>query len=122
MAGKKLKLNGKLKSSSIMEVVIAMVLIIIVFGIAMSIFANVFRTSLSAKQLKAQATFQDIFLTSGPGEVFENRTFQSGDFTISQTVSPYGNTTDLISVQLEAFDQNNESMAVSRRIIFAEHE
>jgi len=105
-----------------MEVVIAMVLIIIVFGIAMSIFANVFRTSLSAKQLKAQATLQDIFLTSGPGQAFENRTFQSGDFTINQIVSPYGTTTDLISVQLEAFDQNNQSMAVSRKIILAEHE
>lgn len=105
-----------------MEVVIAMVLIIIVFGIAMSIFANVFRTSLSAKQLKAQGILQDIFLTSGQNLAFENRTFQSGDFTISQTVSTYGNTTDLISVQLEAFDQNNESVAVSRKIILADHE
>lgn len=105
-----------------MEVVIAMVLIIIVFGIAMSIFANVFRTSLSAKQLKAQATLQDIFLTSGPGQIFETRTFQSGDFTISQMVSPYGSSTDLVCVQLEAFDKNNESTAVSRKIILVEHE
>lgn len=120
MAGRKLKLNSGVPASSIMEVVIAMVLIVIVFGIAMTIFANVLRTTLSVKQLRAQAILQEVF--SAGGETFENRTFQSGDFTITQTVSPYGGENDLLSVKLEAFDQNNESTAVCRKIIRIEHE
>lgn len=123
MAGRKLKRSGKLRASSILEVVIAMVIIIVVFGIAMTVFANIFRTSLSEKQLRAQAALQDIFLQNGgPGQIFENRTFPSGDFTISETVTPYGDAKDLVSVKLEAFDQNKESIAVSRKIILTDHE
>ena len=121
MAGRKLKLNSKVHASSILEVVIAMALIIIVFGIAMTIFANVLRTTLSVKKLRAQAILQEIF-SAGARQTFESRTFQSGDFTITQTVSPYGGENDLLEVTLEAFDQNNESAAVCRRIILAGHE
>ena len=89
----------------------------------MTIFANIFRTSPSVKQLKAQAILQELFLqNSGSGQAFENRTFQSGDFTIRETVSAYDGANDLVSVQLEAFDQNTESTAVSRKIILVEHE
>jgi type II secretory pathway pseudopilin PulG len=122
MAGRKLKLNSKLPASSILEVVIAMVLIVIVFGIAMTIFANVLRTTLSVKQLRAQAILQEIFSAGGTYQTFENRTFQSGDLTITETVSPYGGEKDLVSVKLEAFDQNKESTAVCRKIILIEHE
>jgi hypothetical protein len=48
MAGN--KLNTKLSASNILEVIVSMVIIVIVFGIAMMIYSNVLRFSLSAKK------------------------------------------------------------------------
>ena len=43
----KLRIKSKLAASSIIEVLISMVVIMVVFGIAMMIYANVIQSSLS---------------------------------------------------------------------------
>jgi hypothetical protein len=113
MAGRKVNIKQKMKASSILEVVVAMVVIIVVFGIAMTIYANVLRMTLSVKQLRAQAVLQDLFA--------ENPTFTEGivhtdDLTITKKVIPYQDQPGLVIVRLEAFDVNNKSVAVSTKI------
>ena len=62
MAGRKLTLNAKLKASTIMEVLIAMITIIVVFGIAMAVYSNILRSSLSVKKIQAQSVLAETLL------------------------------------------------------------
>ena len=52
MAGRKL-IRTKIMASTILEVIVAMVIIVVVFGIAMMIYTNVLRMSLSVKKIQA---------------------------------------------------------------------
>jgi Tfp pilus assembly protein PilV len=60
MAGSKLIIQHKLKASTIIEVLISMVIIMVVFGMAMMIYANVIRSSLSVKKVRAEAILNEI--------------------------------------------------------------
>lgn len=48
--------KGRLAASSILEVVIALVLIVLVLGLSMTIYANVMRSALPARSLRAELT------------------------------------------------------------------
>ena len=58
MAGRKL-IRTKIMASTILEVIVAMVIIVVVFGIAMMIYTNVLRMSLSVKKIQAQAILKE---------------------------------------------------------------
>ncbi len=51
-------IHKKLKASTLIEVLIAMVIIMVVFAIAMQVFGNVLRTGVSYKKLQAQSQMQ----------------------------------------------------------------
>ena len=115
MAGS--KLNNRVGASTIMEVVIAMIIIVVVFGIAMMIFSNVLRLSLSAKKLQAQALLQETMLNAEHTTANTTQSFTSGDFRIEQVVKPYNDDSNLTEVDLTAYDQNNQQVAMLQKVI-----
>ena len=119
MAGSKLKAG--VQASTILEVVISMVIIVIVFGIAMMIFTNVLRLSLSVKKLKAQALLNELVLKAEHGaDAVQSVTIN--DFNIEQEVKPYDNNTSLMEIHLTAFDGNKQKVAELRQVIINSHE
>lgn len=48
------KINLKVKASTLVEVIVAMVILLVIFGIGMTIFANLFRNSSSLDKLAIQ--------------------------------------------------------------------
>jgi Tfp pilus assembly protein PilE len=115
MAGS--KLDAGIKASTIMEVIVSMVIIVIVFGIAMMIFTNVLRVSLSAKKIRAQALLQETLLNAerNPGNTTE--TFTIDDFRIEQVDAPYQQNSSLTAIHLTAFDQNQQKVADLQKVI-----
>jgi len=112
MAGS--KLNRKIKGSTILEVIIAMVVIVVVFGIAMMIYSNVLRLSLSAKKLRAKAVLEDVLLKAAAGE---NQTLTIGEFRIEQEIQSYNGNNNLLSVHLTAYDANQLKIAELRQVM-----
>jgi Tfp pilus assembly protein PilE len=51
-------INKKLKGSTLIEVLIAMVIIMIIFAIAMQVFSNVLNTGVSFKKIQVQNQLQ----------------------------------------------------------------
>ncbi|HJP63618.1 MAG TPA: hypothetical protein VJ844_09265 [Mucilaginibacter sp.] len=117
MAGRKLKVQGKVQASTILEVVIAMVMIVVVFGIALMIFSNISRLSLSVKKLNAEAILQDRLLKI---EQYDNNTDEIarvGELHIEQKVTHYNDDNHLSQVQLTAYDDNNNIVAELQKVI-----
>ncbi len=117
MAGSKLNILHKVRASSILEVIVSMIIIIVVFGIAMMIFTNIGRLSLSAKKLKAEAILQEsLFRTEQAGSPTDQTT-TIDDMTVRQVLIPFGNEPNLSVITLTAFDISHEQIAQLKKII-----
>jgi Tfp pilus assembly protein PilE len=113
MAGS--KLNGRVRASTIMEVIVSMVIIIVVFGIAMMIYSNVLRLSLSGKKMRAQAILNETMVKAERNTENTKQTFTIDDFRIEQEIKSYNNATD---IHLTAFDENQQKIAEMEKVIY----
>jgi Tfp pilus assembly protein PilE len=117
MAGKKISIGKKVRASSILEVLISMVVILIVFSIAMAIYTNVLKLSLSIKKIRAQAALQDILIKSEYQGKLSDDSFSTADFRIEQEVRTVENFQRLSSVHLTAYDDNQQKVAELQKLI-----
>lgn len=118
MAGRKLNIQTRVRASSILEVVISMVIIVLVFGIAMMIYTNVSRLSLSVKKIRAQALLRETLIRAEQIPYQANRSLTIGDFRIEQEVNPFEADTSLNQIHLTAYDANQQKIAELKKIIF----
>ncbi len=116
MAGS--KLNSRVQASSILEVIVSMVVIVVVFSIAMMIYTNVLRLSLSAKKIRAQALLQETMLNAEQDTAKTTQTFNIDDFRIEQEVKPYQDNNTLMDIHLTAYDQNQQKIAEMEKVIY----
>jgi len=116
MAGSKLTVQTRIKASTLVEVVVAMVVILVVFGIAMMIYTNVLRLSLSAKKIRAQALLQETLLKAEHTAGNTTQSFTLDDFRIEQEAAPYNNS-NLTEIHLTAYDQNQQKVAELQKVI-----
>jgi len=117
MAGTKL-IPTKVKASSILEVVISMVVIVVVFTIAMAIFANVGRLALTGRKLKAQGLLNEVLLTVKQNPVIGTATSTSDGLKIEQEITRYNNTDNLYQVNLMAYDENGDKVAELKEVFY----
>ncbi|WP_448698215.1 hypothetical protein ACFGVR_15460 [Mucilaginibacter sp. AW1-3] len=118
MAGIEWIPNTKVKASGILEVVIAMVVIVAVFIMAMMIFANVQRLSLTTKTIKAQGVLKEILCKARQDLRVAKERYTLDDFNIEQGISPYGDTGNLYQITLAAYDTNQEKVAEIKEIVY----
>lgn len=111
--------SSKVAASTILEVVIALVVIVMVLGISLMIYSNVMRLSLSGKKLKAQFVLQQVMLRESA--VGNDLAHSANEFSIEQEVLPYGTTGRLRLVHLTAYDENHEKVAELKKVII-DHE
>ena len=117
MAGGKLKYTTKVEASTILEVVISMVVILAVFTIAMMIYSNVMRSSLSVKKIKAQALLHETMAKAEQNEENSSQIFTVDDFKIEQKTETYDNNPALTEIDLVAFDANQDTVARLQKVI-----
>lgn len=119
MARVSLSVKGKVSGSSILEVVVAMVVIVMVLGIALMIFGNVTRSSLSAKQLRAQAVLnREMALIADSGEQATTDTIAAG-WKLLKDVQPYSGGGRLQQAHLSLLDENQDTIAQLRQVIIS---
>jgi len=122
MAGDKLKYKGQLHASTILEVIISMVIILFVFTIAMMIFTNVSRSSLSVKKIKAQALLHEVLSKAEQNKENSTQTFTIDEFRVEQEIKTYENNVGLIEIHLAAYDANQDTVAKLKKIIINKNE
>ena len=117
MAAAKLIYQDKVKASTIVDVIVSMVIIVVVFGIAMIIYANVTRMSLSSQKIKAQAILQKELISTEQTKTFSNKSIDTADLRIEQEVVPFNNDTLLSVIHLTAYDLNQNEVTELKKLI-----
>jgi Tfp pilus assembly protein PilV len=115
MAAIGFKGKQRIAASSILEVVVSMVIIVMVLGISLMIYSNVVRQSLSARQLKAQFLLQQTLLKVDNGSLEQTEVVDQ--WQINREIKPYEADTRLILVHLTAYDEQHNLIAEIRKVM-----
>ncbi|RKR84467.1 hypothetical protein BDD43_4705 [Mucilaginibacter gracilis] len=110
--------KGRVRASSILEVIISMVVIVIVFSIAMAIFANVQRLSLSAKKIRAEAVLKEELIKIAEAPQLSKQSSTVDGLSIEEETTSYNNNDNLFQVNLTAYDANKEKVAELKEVIY----
>lgn len=90
------KLNiVKLKASTLLEVVVAMVVILIVFVLTMGIYANIVNSSPSIKAQKYRSVISGLIQESIQQQNWEEETILIDSMWLKKTVSPFNEYSDV---------------------------
>ncbi|TFF36215.1 hypothetical protein [Mucilaginibacter psychrotolerans] len=120
MARKKVRMM--LNGSSLVEAVIAMVVIVIVFGIALVVITNVTRSSLSVTKATAQKVLDkaiaDAERTGGPAP--DQTRYSIEGLTIDQQIIPYWKNPALNVIRLSALNEKGDTILTMRKVLLDE--
>lgn len=111
-----------LPAATLIEVVIAMVIIVVIFGMAMMIFANISGQALSAKKIRAAATLQGILVNIEQSQKLPEAPFNQDGIRIVPEIKPVDNEPDLSELHLTAFDENQQEITNVQEIMINRHE
>jgi hypothetical protein len=107
----------KLQASSLIETIVSMMIVMLVFFIAMTIYVNILRNSVSLSELSAAQYLQTLVQKTKKDKSYFNETLVEETLTISKNCSPYGSSTELFLIDLEAKDQSGRVVATHRELI-----
>jgi type II secretory pathway pseudopilin PulG len=111
MAGSKITKKGMLQATTITEVVIALVIIVVVFGMAMMIFANVTQQAISTKKIRAAAILRAVLLKADQSHQLPQEAFNQDGFKIIPVIKPVEVEPGLSELHLTAYDENQQEIA-----------
>lgn len=119
MAGLILKTiwSRSVKSSSIIEVTTAMIIISMVFGLAIVIYLNLQRAGVSSQRLYARIKLETVFSETNRLKKYETREVSFEDVVIYQKVDRIDN--GLLSISLEARDDRGKLIAEQKHFVYA---
>ena len=112
-------INRRIKSSSIVEVTTAMVIISMVFTMAIGIYLNVQNSGFSSQRLAAEITIEEAFATLMKNKKFENKEMNIGDIVVSQAIVRAAGSVDLLTVSFEARSQEGKLLAEQKHLVYA---
>jgi type II secretory pathway pseudopilin PulG len=109
-------MNKKVQASSLLEVLVSMVIIMIVFTLAIGVYSKVTNSGISINDKQIQQQMQSIISASGENKEWDNESFEINNINFSKTVSNYNNYTDLYLIEVEA-KKNGKVVGELRQIV-----
>ena len=111
-----------LNGSSLVEAVIAMVVIVIVFGIALVVITNVTRSSLSVTKATAQKVLDKAIAdVERTGELAPSQASLNIDgLTVDQQILPYWKNPALTEIRLSALNERGDTILTIRKVLIDE--
>ncbi|WP_158800288.1 hypothetical protein [Pedobacter sp. L105] len=104
------------KASTLLEVIIAMVIILVVFSLAIGIYNNVLGSSTAAKTIRVNAMTDHLIRQSINENNWNDLDTLQDSINLKKTVVPYEKDTSLLQITITAFQQDKQ-IGQSRRII-----
>ena len=110
--------SRKVKSSSIVEVTVALVIISVVFGIFIMIYTNLISGGKTLQRVKYQEQLKVSYQEMLRSENYVDSMATDGAVTISRKVSRYKNTSDLLLVEMKAVHENGSTWAEQKFLLY----
>lgn len=108
----------KLRGATVVEVIVALIIIMLVFGLATMTYVRIVNSSSNPKlRLRQQLTVLGSEASNGSMDPSDRSYILESDIQVEQKVSPYEGSEQLLLLELEAFDKQEKPLASYRKII-----
>jgi hypothetical protein len=111
-------ISGRIRSSSILEVTVALVIISITFGIFMMIYVNLLSGNYYLQKLKYEGKLTIQYQELVQSKNFIDEVKEDETVRIFQTILPYRNATNIKLVELKAINRNGKVLAEHKTLYY----
>ena len=112
-------LTTKVQASSLIEVLIAMVILSIVMSIGIGTFHNVTSSNSLVQKQEAAHLLDSIFLQTKQTVRLIDEQIETANFTIQKEVVPYSKEADLHLLKLQVLDKEGKLIANKNELIYS---
>ncbi|CAM4116856.1 hypothetical protein SAMN06265348_103273 [Pedobacter westerhofensis] len=110
------ELKSSVKASTLLEVIVAMVIILVVFSLAMGIYNNVLGSTGSAKMEQISTAMEGVISKSINEQNWDDEESGQDSIQYKKTVTKYEDFTDLLLITVTA-TEHEQQVGKLRRII-----
>jgi Tfp pilus assembly protein PilV len=100
--------SGQVKASTLLEVIVAMVIILVIFSLAIGIYNNVLSATIPAKKQQVNALTEHMIRTSINEKNWNDEETMQDSITLKKIVLPYEKYPDLVVITITAFQQEQQ--------------
>lgn len=114
-------LKQKIKASTLVETIVAMLVVTFVFTIAFATIAGLSKNSNNSLKTKAYFVSQEVWVKTKTEKEFFDQDFVFGNITVKRTVKEYQKYDELFQLSIETFDSNNHKLFEQNELIILEN-
>lgn len=111
------RLTKKIAASTLIEVLIAMVIVIVIYGIAMMIFLNVQKSSNTALKTLALLELEKVVIETKKKFTFIDEEYKTENLEIKKKISVYQKCSELRELSFEVFDLSGKLIIERKELI-----
>lgn len=116
----RLKMLEPLKASTLVETLVAMIIVMLAFGIGLMIYLNVIQSSGVQKRLNANLQMNQIAIEAVSKNLLADDEYKLETMKIVKTVQPYSSGSDKLKLlTIVAFDGNNKKIGERKELVAA---
>lgn len=114
------ELNYRLKASTLVESLIAMVILVVCLGVGTMIYTNVLSSDKERMQLHASLLADEEAIRVKSGKNYLDGEVKSGDWVLKKTVEKYEQTENLFLLAIAVLDRDKKIVLIRRELIIVE--
>jgi hypothetical protein len=111
-------LTKKIQAATLIESLIAMVIVMLSFGIATTVYVNVISSGNQLQKLKSELLLKRIASETIKAHLFLDEKITVDEITVQKKITSYNGSKDLLEISLQAFS-SNEKLLCSYNILIA---
>ncbi|MBO9702110.1 MAG: hypothetical protein J7604_18015 [Sporocytophaga sp.] len=110
----------KIKASSLIEVVVAMVVMVITFGVGMMIYHNILRSGINLQNVKAEMLLSRIAEETVRSKSYFDEDIKEGELIVRKKVGKYQNSTSLLQLEIQVYSKEEKLLAEGNNLILVD--
>lgn len=115
------KLITSISGSTLVETLVAMIIVMLAFGIGMMIYLNVIQSSSALQKLNAQLQMNQIAIETIEDSLFAENEYTLKTMKIIKTLQAHNAVSDKLKLlKLEAFDGNGKKLGERKELVITE--
>lgn len=111
------RVTYKIKGSSLLETLIAIVLMVVSFSVATMIIINVLASDRGRMKMHATLELEKLYIQTIHEKSYINSTVESGKIKLVKTIEPYKGSSNLYQITLTAVQENGQNLSEIKKLI-----
>jgi len=110
----------KINSSTLVETIMAMLIVTMVFSIASVVMVNISKNSNNSLKTKAYIFTNDIWVKTHSEKQYIDQDFKLDNILVKRTILEYNNSSELFKLTISAYNMQNHKLFEKNELIIIE--